>query len=169
MPARQATKKRVKGPNGKFMWVPIEDAYPPLPAAQEMERVEPTAFEPLPSVVGQASVGPYPVRMTPEPEYFDPWYHPKYEGITLRPTPNEAIRFEGYKAVPRNAKEDEYLRDWITRQRRGNDPERWHGDTPGLRDMTCPYCKGGFRNQDVYEDHLQIKHLREDLGDERMR
>ena len=84
--------------------------------------------------------------------------------------PNESIRLEGYRAVPRNAKEDAFLREWITRQRRGNDPERWHGDTPGLRDLQCPYCERGvFRNQDVYEDHLQIKHLREEMGDERMR
>ena len=144
MPARrQATKKRVKGPNGKFQWVPIEDALPPMTMdveafAEHVEQSVPTEYAPVPSVFGGATAGPYPVRANPEPQTFAPWYNPKFEGITLRPTPNETIRFEGYKAVPRNAKEDTFLREWTTRQRRGNDPERWHGDTPGLRDLACP-------------------------------
>ena len=34
MPARRAaTKKRVKGPNGKLQWVPIDDVLPPFNGA----------------------------------------------------------------------------------------------------------------------------------------
>ena len=165
MPARRAaTKKRVKGPNGKFQWVPIDDVLPPMSAAMT------ATLDPEDEDIVPERENPFaPPPPMPERTYFEPWYHPKYRGITLRPSPNESYVLDEHKFVPRTAKEDDYLRHWITRERRGNDPERWHGDTPGMRDLPCPYCKAAFRNQDVYEDHLQMKHLREDLGDERMR
>lgn len=107
----------------------------------------------------------------PETGVFQPWYHPTYRAITLRPKPNEQIVLADFKAVPRDVAEDEWLRMWVTQERRGNDPERWHGDNipDSQPSLECGFCKALFRNYNVHADHIQALHLREELADFRQR
>ena len=104
---------------------------------------------------------------TPDGKTYLHWYSPEYPEITLRPHHNHVIQFVGGAYTPVNQKEDDYLRDWVWRQRGKNDPERWHGDTPGLvEDLECEYCHRFFaRNQYVMSDHKAKKHKREDLAE----
>lgn len=108
---------------------------------------------------------------TPDGQTYKHWYSPEFPDITLRPHPNHVIQFRAGAYTPINAKEDEYLRDWIWRQRGKNDPEQWHGDTPSfdspdMPDLECEYChRFSCRNQYVMAAHKAKKHNREDLAE----
>lgn len=104
-------------------------------------------------------------------QVFEPWYHPTYKAITLRPSANHTIVLADFKVVPQSATDDEWIRNWVRAERRGNDPERWHGDNiPAEQpDLECGFCKALFRNFNVLADHLHALHLREELVEMRRR
>ena len=102
---------------------------------------------------------------------FAPWYHPTYRAITLRPDHNHTIVLDNYQVFPKTQEDDDYVREWVRQERRGNDPERWHGDNipDSQPSLECGFCKALFRNYNVHADHLQALHLREELADFRTR
>jgi hypothetical protein len=164
-----------------FDHVPPAEMPPPPPAPPVVPEPDADPVEDNPIVpergvrgaVGDAELASLLDRNAIErqpADKYEHWWHPWLKTVEIRPTHNAAIRFVNYKFTPRTQNEDAFVRLWVYKQRGKNDPERWHGDTPGLiADLECGFCQARFRNQRVYQDHLQHDHLREELADHRVR